>query len=496
MLLWFVACAGNKVGADNAETIHYAQLLSTSGSGAVVQIRRVQPAWKPDDANPVRPSNTDLAPTPDWISINKPELQQYVLRFSRGDFFGYKQKTDEAGANPEITALWHYPIMMPPETSGKTANPARITYLAADGSGGELEFEEGASSVMTTKRTIAFSIEKPELKEVVKSGFEIGDRVNFSMLDGQLTAISLYARKPVGMAQSPLVYLLGAGAVIFLIACGASSVGHYSLITGEDNRVSNSKFQIAIWSWALLSSYVAVLIQRFIVTSWEFIGGINIPQNLLLLSGLSGVTFVAAKGIVTNQISRGDIPTTNPRKASLRDLFTDNSGRVDFGDFQMVIVTVIAALTFVLQVYKFMVNVEFSTYVALPDVDSTILSFFGLGQGAYLLKKAVTNDTNANINTKINTKGQTNNGANVEANTIILKLGTDLDAQSVQDAGNSNSYSVTIGDNATTFGNAFYDAATGLATLSQLNPALNRGDLVTVAWTLNGVTNTATLTAA
>jgi hypothetical protein len=36
-------------------------------------------------------------------------------------------------------------------------------------------------------------------------------------------------------------------------------------------------------------------------------------------------------------------------------------------------------------------TIEFVKPITLPDVDSTILAGFGLGQGAYLTKKAVGN---------------------------------------------------------------------------------------------------------
>jgi len=44
---------------------------------------------------------------------------------------------------------------------------------------------------------------------------------------------------------------------------------------------------------------------------------------------------------------------------------------------------------YLMLVFSFLHAIAYSTSVSLPDVDTTILATFGLGQGAYLTKKAV-----------------------------------------------------------------------------------------------------------
>ena len=73
------------------------------------------------------------------------------------------------------------------------------------------------------------------------------------------------------------------------------------LIVGQDNRYSNSKFQVALWFWILLSSYLAIVVFRCIYAGWDFFGRVNIPQNLLILSGLSALTYGGAKAITTSK---------------------------------------------------------------------------------------------------------------------------------------------------------------------------------------------------
>jgi len=55
----------------------------------------------------------------------------------------------------------------------------------------------------------------------------------------------------------------------------------------------------------------------------------------------------------------------------------------------MLVVTFITVVIYLMLVFSFLHAIAYSTSVSLPDVDTTILATFGLGQGAYLTKKAV-----------------------------------------------------------------------------------------------------------
>jgi hypothetical protein len=56
----------------------------------------------------------------------------------------------------------------------------------------------------------------------------------------------------------------------------------------------------------------------------------------------------------------------------------------------MAFITLIAAVTFVLQGFNFLGDIAHGPTL-LPDIDSTLLSTFGIGQGAYLVKKMASN---------------------------------------------------------------------------------------------------------
>ena len=168
------------------------------------------------------------------------------------------------------------------------------------------------------------------------------------------------------------------------------------LVMGEDNRYSNSKFQMATWFATVFSAYVAAIVMRWSQGGPALVGGVDIPQNLLLVSGMSALSFAGAKQIVVSRINRAGGNVTRakaPSRSGPRfpsDLITDDSGtRPDLGDFQMLVVTLLAVVVYVIQVCTWLGAVPLTPQTTLPDVDQTILGTFGIGQAAYLAKKYV-----------------------------------------------------------------------------------------------------------
>lgn len=236
-----------------------------------------------------------------------------------------------------------------------------------------------------------------------------GDRIKVTFTFGENSQNVLSAfctdSAPEPEPHTRIWVLVVSAAVCLLLYCIFSGFKPQTLIIGQDNRYSNSKFQIAVWFFVLITTYIAVLWLRVWYAGCDFVGGVNIPQNLLLLSGMSVLTFGGAKAITTSKVNaEKSKPNGNqdPKQAAgaeanvLRDL-THNDGtanspaRLDFGDFQMLIVTLIAVGTYLVLVFSFLGTIETSKSVTLPDVDTTILAAFTLGHGAYLTKKAVGN---------------------------------------------------------------------------------------------------------
>jgi hypothetical protein len=255
-----------------------------------------------------------------------------------------------------------------------------------------------------THLVVADGVVKDQLKQ-----FHKGDHINVvystDKSPSTLKSVAADTWQPTLFSQTwVLLASTGACLLLYCLLCGFKPL---RLIVGEDNRYSNSKFQIAVWFFAVITTYVATLSLRVLWAGWDFIGGINIPQNLLLISGMSVLTFGGAKAITTSKSDEERATGNNDPKNSanatpnlLRDL-THNDGkaavgnqpavpaRLDFGDFQMLIVTLIALATYIVLVFNFLGTIEYSKIISLPDVDTTLLAAFGLGHGAYLTKKAV-----------------------------------------------------------------------------------------------------------
>lgn len=208
--------------------------------------------------------------------------------------------------------------------------------------------------------------------------------------------------------------LIGSCLTLLLVFLLFLKNGLQNLIVGTDNRYSNSKTQIVLWFFILIVTYIASIVLRGLYGGIDFVGGVSIPQNLLLLSGLSALTFVTAKGITQAKFQSGEKPKADKPKFP-DDLFRDDGGSIDLGDFQMIVITLLAVIVYLIEVLGFLSTIEFHKVVTLPDVDTTILATFGLGQGAYLAKKFVGDADGGNRETFSPTDSNNNSNLNTTA---------------------------------------------------------------------------------
>ena len=251
-------------------------------------------------------------------------------------------------------------------------------------------------------------VDKADLKLL-----QVGDYVRLDIKQDkdpkQLQDVHRLLSPAVGRTRRFLILALCALAMLGL-ATAVTKGAPLKFIVGMDNRYSNSKFQVALWFWIVISTYIATVAFRVGYAGWEFLGGVSIPQNLLVLSGLSALTYGGAKAITTAKanaalnpappVAGAGAPAANPgpktallpgQERFFRDLVQNDIGSFDFGDFQMLVVTLLAVAMYLMLIFHFLGSIEFTKTLTLPDVDTTILAAFGLGQGAYLTKKAAGN---------------------------------------------------------------------------------------------------------
>jgi hypothetical protein len=268
--------------------------------------------------------------------------------------------------------------------------------------------------------------------------------VEFDQFDNpqRITRVVQVSR-PVGVVRR----LVAVGIALFaiLLAAMAATGGDVrKLLIGQDNRYSNSKSQLVFWFGAVMVIYLATLMLRVSVWGWDSLGGVGLTTNLLALTGLSALTMGAAKAVTTTKLDSAmqdtsaktaaaraaaadasgaaaaaaaapdatskaahiateeaaaqaaeaiaaDVKAATAPKSGgvpnfLLDLFQNDKGQVDLGDFQMIFIAVLAVCIFLLTGFHFLGLIPREA-TTLPDVDTTLLSSFGIGQGAYIVKK-------------------------------------------------------------------------------------------------------------
>jgi hypothetical protein len=296
-------------------------------------------------------------------------------------------------------------------------NKGTIEAITADQSSLQVQCKDS--------QPVTISVKKPELKAILQ-GFSSGDFVNLDYdTANELKNLSVATSRvdgPILLLTLVVTGLLLYGITFLIVRCTGKNLN--DIFVGQDKRLSNSKSQMAIWFFVLLVGYISLNFLRAIKGNLGFVGGINIPQNLLLLSGLSALTYGGAKVITQSQVNGkpGSKPDAPDKTAGLKDFVTDDDSNTDFGDLQMSFITLLAVVVYLLQLLNFLGTLELHRLVTLPDVDTTILSIFGLSQGAYLAKKAAV-ATGAQDVLQLGAKGE-----NVKTLKTILntKLGNTL----------------------------------------------------------------------
>jgi hypothetical protein len=290
-----------------------------------------------------------------------------------------------------------------PETNVRRLEGRRIEAASDDRTSILLAGETG-------KGSLSVAVKAKELQDRLKV-FRAGDIATMEVAD-EGTQHTLRAIAPVtrSIERSNRAWALLASALALLAFSAVLLRGDLAgLLIGKDGRYSNSKFQIAIWFGGLVVTYMSTVGLRWWFGGPSYIGGVGLPQNLLLISGISAFTYGAAKGITTAKIEKEKDrqlaagappamaelaaesaikpPATPGQRGFVWNLVRADDGTVDVGDFQMVVVTILAVAVYLAQIFVFLGSIELLKVITIPDVDSTILATFGLGQGAYLTKK-------------------------------------------------------------------------------------------------------------
>jgi IPT/TIG domain len=234
-----------------------------------------------------------------------------------------------------------------------------------------------------------------------------------------ITSVTVEKIKPAKKVKWNSIFIgLGAIAILVLMVDGflKKIVKVYGgLFVGQDNRYSNSKFQMVFWTFLVIFSYITLFSERLLSNSdaISFSSLINIPESLGILMGISAGSFLGAKTITFSKVQSGSIAKTRGEK-NIVDLVTDDNRVIDWGDTQMFAWTLVAIGVYIVNFYKMLGYLDPSPEVSLPDVDSTLLVLTGVSQAAYIGKKLVASDVKPTI-----TSIDPNTGAKVGDKIVI-----------------------------------------------------------------------------
>jgi hypothetical protein len=272
------------------------------------------------------------------------------------------------------------------------AKDGRITQVGADSFSIVLDGSE---------KPVGVKVTGDQAKDVLKT-LKIGDKVRLpDAATGSVSATDVaIATEPVRIGELILTVAI-AVFLVWLYVLLVTKRRTRDFILGADNRYSNSKVQMTAWFGVVAVAYITVLLLRAWKGGSDFFGGVDIPTNLLTLTGLTAITGAGAK--LTTSLKdaaakqfNANLPAGAPEKKpektqgspNLRtDLTSNDNNQRDIGDVQMLLVTGLAVVVFVVAMFNDLKEIKLAAQVSLPDVGVGLTGVFGGGLGAYLLKK-------------------------------------------------------------------------------------------------------------
>jgi hypothetical protein len=174
--------------------------------------------------------------------------------------------------------------------------------------------------------------------------------------------------------------------VLLLFTLGVRALGGTprGFVMGKDNRVSTSKVQVVIWTYALAGAALSLIAATWVGpdTGFDnlFDSDFDFEPYLVLLGGPFAAA-VAARAIVGSQVASGQA-IKPPGEPSASQIFTNDSGQGDLVDAQYLLFNLVAL------VYFFGAFLE-SPSSGLPDIPTILYALTGAAAAGYIANKAV-----------------------------------------------------------------------------------------------------------
>jgi hypothetical protein len=178
--------------------------------------------------------------------------------------------------------------------------------------------------------------------------------------------------------------LLAVGALTgLLLGLGLSVKG---LVVGKDNRVSTSKVQALVWTYAIAAALVSLIVAKWAgaADGYDALTKHGVQEEYLILLGGPFAAAILAKGIVTSKVASGQVAKTEGQPHP-KQIFSGDDGNTDLVDTQYVFFNLVALIFFV------------GTFIAeaekgLPTISPTLIALTGVAAATYVSNKAVLNE--------------------------------------------------------------------------------------------------------
>jgi hypothetical protein len=159
------------------------------------------------------------------------------------------------------------------------------------------------------------------------------------------------------------------------------------LVVGRDNRVSTSKVQALVWTYALAWALLSLIFTKWAGADagYQALLKEGIKEEYLILLGGPFAAAILAKGIVSNKAATGQIAKTEGTPEP-KQIFSSDDGSTDLVDTQYVVFNLVALVYFIGAFID-----EASD--GLPQLPEVLVALTGVAAAAYVSNKVVLNQT-------------------------------------------------------------------------------------------------------
>lgn len=172
--------------------------------------------------------------------------------------------------------------------------------------------------------------------------------------------------------------------ILFTVAVRLMGGNLRGFILGKDNRVSTSKVQVVIWTYAIAGALMSLIAATWVgpdtgfdkLTDPDF----NFEDYLVLLGGPFAAA-VLARAIVGSQVANGETAKP-PGEPSASQVFTNDAGDANLVDCQYLLFNLVALAYFLGAFLE-------SPAGGLPDIPTVLFVLTGASAAGYVSNKAI-----------------------------------------------------------------------------------------------------------